>query len=478
MIKIISLFLLIGLSGNSIAQEIPNSGFESPDDTSQTGMEYWQMKGTGMVGRDVNIAFEGKASAIISREDSTGTTYFFQEIPFTSDRVGRYSFICAVKAGSLEGKAGFGTWVINKSGQRISGHRAVTIHRDQDWQLLSGEFYSDEEAVTLRIFCSVEGSGTVWFDQISIKPIPSVKGEIKKEVSEYVNVYFDYINKHSIITDKSLIKELKGNTLELCKGITSLETCQDILKRYTTMKLKDGHSSFSTTAEWKELRSENGNASSGLISYAEGKLLADSIAYVTVPGFYSANETLAQNYIDSLQERISSLDHPGIKGWIIDLSENKGGNCFPMISGLGSFIGEGNCVYAETPDKKRTPLHHEKGITRWYEDSLVQASSIYNLKNKNLPVAVIYGKSTASSGEVCAIAMIGIPGIKSFGQQTSGAVTCVSDHYMPDDAVLHLAFSWMADRNGKVYKSGIKPDVECSDLNTSIYEASKWILKQ
>ncbi|AWX44487.1 hypothetical protein HME9304_01489 [Flagellimonas maritima] len=43
--------------------------------------------------------------------------------------------------------------------------------------------------------------------------------------------------------------------------------------------------------------------------------------------------------------RLKSIDHKNIKGLILHLRENTGGNCWPILTGLGPLIGDGICGY-------------------------------------------------------------------------------------------------------------------------------------
>ena len=60
-------------------------------------------------------------------------------------------------------------------------------------------------------------------------------------------------------------------------------------------------------------------------------------------GFNNVDSINRIKYADSLQYQIKLMDNKYIKGWILDLRENSGGNCWPMLTGLGPLLGNGIC---------------------------------------------------------------------------------------------------------------------------------------
>ena len=87
----------------------------------------------------------------------------------------------------------------------------------------------------------------------------------------------------------------------------------------------------------------------------EYQLINNNIGYIMVPGFNSANKEIANNFAEKIQNMIKKLDSENnIKGWVVDLRKNTGGNMYPMIAGLGSLVGEGNLGYFVAKNRKDT----------------------------------------------------------------------------------------------------------------------------
>jgi C-terminal processing protease CtpA/Prc len=98
---------------------------------------------------------------------------------------------------------------------------------------------------------------------------------------------------------------------------------------------------------------------------------------------------------------------------------------------------------------------------------------------KQLPMAIIYGSATGSSGEIVIISFIGNYKTRSFGQPSFGLTTGNGEFKMPDGSYLFLASTQMADRNATIYSERVTPDVliekDESNSNLEIDKAIEWL---
>ncbi len=111
----------------------------------------------------------------------------------------------------------------------------------------------------------------------------------------------------------------------------------------------------------------------------------------------------------------------------------------------------------------------------WDSVAVVWKRNPYHLLNEGLPVALLYGKNTASAGEVVAISFRGKENTQSFGQETAGATTRVDNFRLSDGAYLNLAAGYDVDRNGVVFGGTIIPDHLTPDHDSAMREAKNWI---
>lgn len=479
-------YVLIGVSICQIVASaaqglIPNAGFEIMDPTSCTKAKNWHidLDEHTSCSIDSQTVWKDKYSMALSHSGN-GYADFYTKFSFTSTGLKKYKISCAIKTKNIEGKAGVGARVFDADGNTMTGYNAINVKRDKDWQVYEGEFYADEQAVTIKLWGNIIGSGKAWFDEIQVQEIPLSTEKLDVKIERYITEYFTLLRANTIVEDKGYINVLEEKARLLCAGRIDMAYCHNILKRYITFKLNDGHSFFFTPEEWKDYRKGSKETSDGgLVNFVSGNITEDGIAYINVQTFASLDAQIIEKYIDSTQKLIAELDAKQPKGWIIDLSNNMGGNSFAMLPALNPLLGNGICGYSLSGNgQKRTRICNERFASWNPDDLLLNKKPSYHLKNPNQHIAVIYGNSTGSSGEVVAISFRGKANTKSFGQHTYGATTRVDNLELSDGASLNLACGWDMDRNGVIYKSGVEPDIATKTHNEAIITASSWIIKE
>ncbi len=197
------------------------------------------------------------------------------------------------------------------------------------------------------------------------------------------------------------------------------------------------------------------------------------IGYVRITGTEIFTDEAGVNaFAEKLQNTIKANDSKAIKGWIVDLRSNFGGNMWPMLAGIGPILGgstNGTIGYFIKPDGTET---------KWnYLDGVVNGINItqYKLINPNPKVAVLTDQATASSGEALVIAFKERPNTKSFGTPTCGLSTSNKSYKLSDGAYLFLTVSTMADRTKKKYGSSVIPDVVETDQQVYLKKAIDWL---
>jgi C-terminal processing protease CtpA/Prc len=144
---------------------------------------------------------------------------------------------------------------------------------------------------------------------------------------------------------------------------------------------------------------------------------------------------------------------------MVDLSENSGGNMWPMLAGLGPLLGEGPLGSFDFPNQPLAIWSYRAGQA-WLDDiALAQTSSGgYQLRNSARPVALLMTTRTASSGEAVLIAFAGLPTTCRFGTITRGLTTANEGFPLPDGATIMVTVATFVDRLGRVYGQAIAPD--------------------
>jgi carboxyl-terminal processing protease len=213
----------------------------------------------------------------------------------------------------------------------------------------------------------------------------------------------------------------------------------------------------------------------------ESRVLSDRLGYIRVPPFVSGRQGAIDEAATRLQRAVEEADAEHPCGWVVDLQTNGGGNMWPMLAGLGPILGTGRLGGFVDPDGVITTWSYADGAAA--EANQPRAHVIggsYRSRASTAAVAVLIGRATASSGEAVAIAFIGRPNTRSFGQRTRGLTTSNDQFRLSDGAILNLSVSAFADRNGGVYPDGIDPDeptvaVAAEPIPTA---ARHWLLAQ
>lgn len=210
------------------------------------------------------------------------------------------------------------------------------------------------------------------------------------------------------------------------------------------------------------------------------RLLEGKIGYLAVPQF-EGNQRLTLKFANAIQDRIRSLDVPGLKGWIVDLRLNQGGNMWPMLAGLGPLLDHGDLGSFESGSES-VKWSCKDGKAMAGSETVVTIKP-YRLKHSGLPIAVLTGGMTASSGEAIAISFVGMPNATLIGSPTQGLTTANNFETLSDGAIINLCEAVDADRTGKKYGVPIEPNIRIdpkwalylSEEDPAIIAAKRWI---
>ena len=313
-------------------------------------------------------------------------------------------------------------------------------------------------AVMMKIGAILYGSGVAMFDEFEFQ-ISSITGRRPSDLAtQYIESMCDTISRHALVRDSVDINAIRQTALSIAGPAKNPSECYPAV-RFLIDALRpagDHHSFFMTTSEVKRWESADENEHTDF-DYPICSLV-DSFGIIWVPGFHSGIQDHIQAFADSLQRGIQKLDSEGIRGWIVDLRDNDGGNMEPMIAGLGPLLDEGVLGSLEDVNGNHEKWLYRDGTYFWEDESLTTVSQHYSIKDKR-PIAVLTGPRTGSSGEIVVISFIGNARTRSFGATTWGLTTGNGGFDLNDGARLMLSSTIMCDRFGKRYHGPIEPDV-------------------
>lgn len=315
----------------------------------------------------------------------------------------------------------------------------------------------------LTIFCTISA-----FGQSNAKPSKSTL-KLEKEISTL-------ISKQSLFRDSLDWKKIRAEAKTL--PLTDNDSIsQKIIFDFYRSKLRavgDKHTSFiahQVIAVKKNLP---------IAKKPEGTYLGEGIGYLTVPpcSYFDGQKDL--EYANIIRTVIQKMDgEHKINRWIIDLRHNTGGNVWPMLAGLNAIMDDGRVGYFVYPQSKvKTELKVLNGELPFTGLTINK----YKVANKPAKIALLIDSLTGSSGEMAAVAMLGLPNVKSFGQISAGYTTVNMTVTLTNGSMINLATGYYADRTGKEYRENIVPDVLVSDTSNTINDgvvnaAKKWLLE-
>ncbi len=296
---------------------------------------------------------------------------------------------------------------------------------------------------------------------------------ISPQASAYLEKALDALEQNFLRRDQINWQDIRIGTRERAKdAITFKDTYSAI--RWAFTQLLETHSFFLEPRQAQVIRAPETQPIPS--SRQLGK-----IGYVFLPSHGSDGKLSdTQTYQDVVQESIKKLDQSGVCGWIVDLSDNDGGNMYPMIAGVGALLGEGTLgVFVGADKKPLVSWSYQAGASKIGDNVLTQVEKPYQPRQVNAPVAVLISAITASSGEATAMSFIGRPNTRFFGQTTAGFTTGNTEFPLEDGAMLVITTSEMADRTGKTHPK-IMPDQVTSSfaVNDENHEVLQWLHSQ
>lgn len=477
---LLCLCMLTGFLGYG---QMKNTGFESRNTAYPDSLPGWYFKTKPgfKVSLEDKVKFEGNFSLKVSGDKVDGGQFqpFSQEIIVEGSRVQKKSVSCYIKTTDVMTKIGVWCQVWDEK-DKVIGFESfdtqnIVIQGTTDWKKYTLTITALEGAKKIVVAGFLMGNGLAWFDDFQVEELQTMSIPPSADVVKYIHEFNGFIKKKSIYKDSLDWKRINRDIAALSNGLQTVSDTR-VLTDYMIRELRkvgDNHSFIQNKTQTQT--SATGASPEKPIS----KLLENGIGYIMVPGFSSAHYPSILEFATTIQSQIKKLDEENdIKGWIVDLRTNTGGNMHPMIAGLGPLLREGDLGYFIKEDGKRQRWYYEEGREGIEKGTNVRVNPCYKLKNNKNKIAVLIGNRTCSSGEMMAISFIGAQNTRLFGEPSGGYVTSNSMFWLADGATLLLATGFVSDTNKKIYSKKIIPDVMVksdSDTDLVLKAAEEWL---
>lgn len=289
-----------------------------------------------------------------------------------------------------------------------------------------------------------------------------------KEMRKICTDMLDIIKEHSIVSDS-----FDWNTYpQKIDSLILANNHQDSFRkiRYSIindLKLRgDNHSSYFSHRRIKGNVKEKDS-----FLYPNCKILDSVFGYINMPSLGTFNGLEHKNYSETIRVQIKKIDEKYIiKGWIIDLRKNRGGNFNNMLSGINPLIEDGIVGYSIIKNKKQEWIASIKRLVD-EENNLLE----YKCKTKHPKIIVLIDSNTCSAAEMTCISLYNVPNVIFIGNYSGGYTTKNTQYKLSNDESLNLASGYFADRSGKIHKGKLKPDIFVSN-EEAIDKAKKLII--
>lgn len=194
----------------------------------------------------------------------------------------------------------------------------------------------------------------------------------------------------------------------------------------------------------------------------ETKVVDTSYGYVLIPGMLLKDATTAEldQAAQKIYDAILEIDKSNnLKGWILDLRLNIGGNSNVMLAGLYHLLGNGTLLLDLDSNKNATTLTSlVDGVL--YQNHKVNTTVKPTSKPKpKIPVALISGILTNSAGEFVLLGFRGRKNTIVIGEESYGSTTANDLYELPFGIKAAITESYGTDRSAKFTKTVI-PDIE------------------
>ncbi|HEY8522094.1 MAG TPA: S41 family peptidase [Gammaproteobacteria bacterium] len=451
----VGLALVAGLGGVPLAQAQHNGGFELA--ASAAAPAGWETERAAL---DAAVALRGARSVRLDADGSRAARIAQHrppDLPGNRVRFSAYLKTQDVRGGEaalyirVDGPAG----LLYADRLRERGATGTS-----GWTRYSVEAPLFPEATRLSFGVVLDGAGSAWIDEATLESLDTAElPPPSPAAARYVEEALDIMRRHSLHRGRVDWEALRAETLAQARGAAT-ETDAYLAVNYALRRLGDGHSYLLGASRSRALsEAPVSNARTGRPPLDPRTAMLDGeVAYLWLPGFAGGTPLHQVAFANALHDLIAAGDATSC-GWIVDLRDNRGGNLWPMLAGVGPLLGEGELGASVFPEGRTVALSYIGGQARLGEYTQLRVSRVpYRLANAHKPVAVLTSDDTASAGEVIAAAFRGRPNTLSFGEPTSGVSTGTRTFTLRDGASMVLTVAATRDRSGRVWSGPITPD--------------------
>lgn len=191
----------------------------------------------------------------------------------------------------------------------------------------------------------------------------------------------------------------------------------------------------------------------------------DGIARIVLPAFSGTSDE-AVAYAMTAVEGLRRM--PDVRGAVIDLRGNTGGDMGPMLAAVAPFLPDGEVLSFHVRGALMPVTLKDGAVTGGGTPMKLES-----FKLDKVPVALLIDGQTASSAEAVLLCFRGLENARTFGRRTAGYTSCNNVNRLYDGALLGITMGGELARTGELFQNQpIVPDVPTDDPEG---EALRWL---
>lgn len=267
------------------------------------------------------------------------------------------------------------------------------------------------------------------------------------------------IDKNGIFAGNDEWKSTYNECLKMIENAKSYDDTYDAIRK--ALSVGGGKHSMLMT------KSESQDTTESYDEVLPTVSLDGDIAIIKLPDFLGTAEA-GQKYAKVAEDFIHE-NRDKIKGVVLDLRGNTGGDMGPMATAVSSLLPDGELVYYHYRSYD-IPVTLKNGVV---SNAGTGGKSLYPEEKLNVPVAILTDDMTASSGEALTLCFRGLENTRTFGAPTAGYTSVNMLYNMYDGAQMYLTVAFDKARTGEIFKeTPIEPDVA---TDSPLEAAIEWL---
>jgi C-terminal processing protease CtpA/Prc len=248
----------------------------------------------------------------------------------------------------------------------------------------------------------------------------------------------------------------------------------DAAMQQLVQALGEGHSLYLPADQLHAMRSETPGRGSGALAEVDESQAGTPVVRVFTFATFNAVRVAAQ--AAELAAHLRRMRDAGACGAVVDLRSNGGGNMWPMLQGLSPLLPQGTLLqFVDRTGHRQSVIVDARSI-RLDEQPMVALDGA--TPSSPMPMAILIGSATASSGEIVAIALRSNPHSVLIGSRSGGLTTANTVFELGNGGAIAVSAARLVTGHGDQVSGPLRPDIEADPSafgDAAMLRAREWL---